>query len=64
MHLLARRAEAAADEALEFERELRARVLSLAPALVEEPGVGLVVTPQMPLRVSTLAPADVKAEIR
>jgi transposase len=44
---LAHRAQAATVEADEFERELLAHVQALAPALLDEPGVGPVVAAQV-----------------
>jgi transposase len=44
---LARRIQAATAEAAELERELRGHVLALAPALLDEPGVGPIVAAQV-----------------
>jgi len=44
---LARRVEAATREAAELERELLAHVRALAPALLDEPGVGAIVAAQL-----------------
>jgi transposase len=44
---LARRAEAATSEADELEREILAHVRALAPALLDEPGVGPIVAGQL-----------------
>jgi len=44
---LARRVQAATAEADELERELLAHVRALAPALLEEPGIGPVVAAQL-----------------
>jgi transposase len=44
---LARRVQAATLEADELERELLARVRALAPALLDEPGIGAVVAAQL-----------------
>ena len=44
---LARRIQAATVEADELEREIRAHVLALAPALLDEPGVGPIVAAQL-----------------
>ena len=47
MRSLARRVEAATREAAELERELLAHVRALAPALLDEPGVGAIVAAQL-----------------
>jgi len=44
---LARRVPAATTEAAELEQEIRAHVQSLAPALLDEPGVGPIVAAQL-----------------
>ncbi len=44
---LARRVRAATTEAAELEQEIRAHVQSLAPALLDEPGVGPIVAAQL-----------------
>ena len=44
---LARRIRAATREATELEREILAHVRALAPALLDEPGVGPIVAPQL-----------------
>jgi transposase len=47
LRTLARRIEAATDEAAEFEGEILALVCTLAPRLLEEPGVGPIVAAQL-----------------
>ena len=47
LHSLARRVQAATAEAEELEREILAQVGALAPALLDEPGVGPIVAAQL-----------------
>jgi transposase len=47
LRLLARRAQAATVEASELEREIAEHVRALAPALLAEPGVGVIVAAQL-----------------
>jgi transposase len=60
LRTLARRIEAAAVEADELEREILAHVQALAPALLDEPGVGPIVAAQ--LLVAWSHPGRVRSE--